>query len=149
MDNRVLDVVSVGDKALALALELAWHNAPGGKATHYKIVTLKERYQYWPDKAGVVIRHSVNLVEDPTGTPTLILLWHEEKNALALAYPHTLPQAVEFTRGWLGNVDYGEEPDHDGSNGKGWRVFTEGWGRVLSHNYTIVGVQPNWAMYGK
>jgi hypothetical protein len=26
---------------------------------------------------------------------------------------------------WLEEVDYGEEPDHDGANGKGWRVYCD------------------------
>ena len=32
MDNRLIDVTSEGDRALALAIELIWPNAAGRKA---------------------------------------------------------------------------------------------------------------------
>lgn len=146
MDNRTLDIVSEGDAPLGLALKLAWSNASGGKATHYKIAKLHEHVEYFGQPTS---RHHVVSRESPDGTPTLILLWHEEKGALPLPYPMELDEAIPFVIGWLKKAPYGEQPDHDGDNGAGWRVYTEAWGHVAGHAYAIVGVQPAWAMYGK
>jgi hypothetical protein len=146
MDNRTLDIVSEGSEALAMALKLAWPSAPGGKATHYKMLTLVEKVEYYGQPAT---HHVKTLKEDPKGVPTLILFWSAERDSTPLPYPMPLDQAITFVQGWLKQTDYGEEPDHDGNNHKGWRVFTESWGLVMGHHYTIVAVQPEWAMYGK
>ena len=146
MDNRTIDVTSEGGEHLAMAIRIAFANAPGGKATHYRIVKLKDKISYYGEPTS---RHYENLVEDPEGDPTLILLWHEGRNAIALPYPLEVDEAIAFVSGWLKNVDRGHQPDHDGDNGHGWRVFTEAWGHVAGEHYAIVGVQPAWAMYGK
>lgn len=146
MDNRTIDIVSEGNKSLEMALNIIWTNCPGGKATHYKIVKLKETISYYGKPTD---SHYSKLEEDQEGEETLILLWHEEKGAAVLPYPLELEDAISFVKGWLKNTNYHDEPDHDGSNGKGWRIFTEQWGHVAGHSYAIVGVQPRWAMYGK
>jgi len=149
MDNRTIDIISEGDDGLALALQLIWPNAPGGKATHYKMVNLIEKTEYYA-REGKVVYHSTSTTEDPKGTPTLILLWYDEHDARELPYALDLAGGVAFVRGWLAHkADYGPEPDHDGHNKRGWRIFTENWGHVAGHVYAIVGVQPAWAMYGK
>ena len=137
MDNRTLDVISEGEEALALALQLVWPNASGGYATAYKVASL---IQSGPERG---------LIEKDGGCPTLILLWEEERGTLPLAYPHDLKEATRFVFGWLRRADYGPEPDHDGHNQKGFRVFNEQWGHVAGYCYAIVGIQPAWAMYGK
>lgn len=146
MDNRTIDIVSEGNKALEMALNIVWANCPGGKATHYKIVKLKEEVEYYGSPTD---RHYTTLKEDKEGEDTLILLWNEEKGALPLPYFLELEEAINFIKGWLKKAEYQEQPDHDGSNGKGWRVFNEQWGHVAGHHYAIVGIQPQWAMYGK
>lgn len=51
---------------------------------------------------------------------------------------------------WLTSAaEYGPEPDHDGSNGRGWRVYNEDWGHVAGRWDAFFAVQPVWAMYGK
>lgn len=146
MDNRAIDITTQGTESLALALQLIWDNAPGGKATHYKVVRLREQTRYYGTPAT---SHHTELVEAADGTPTLILLWHEERGATALPFPLTRDDAPGFVAGWLKSAEYGREPDHDGSNERGFRVFTDGWGHVAGHHYGIAGVQPVWAMYGK
>lgn len=152
MDNRQVEVVSEGKAALALAVQLIWPNAPGGKASHYREVKLKPKTTYYGDPrnpdAGTT-HHSTSLAEDPKGCPTLILLWHGERGSQPLPYPLGFEQAVEFVHGWLGATDYGSEPDHDGSNGRGWRIFCDHWGHVAGHSSAVLGCQPAWAMYGK
>jgi hypothetical protein len=146
MDNRTVDIVSEGKKALQHAIGIIWSNAPGGKATHYKIAKYEEKVDYYGTPTS---RHIVSTKESIDGVLTLILFWHAEKDAIALPYPLTEDEAVNFIDGWLTKVEYEGQPDHDGDNGKGWRVFTEQWGHVAGNHYAIVGVQPVWAMYGK
>lgn len=146
MDNRQLDITSEGKASLEMALSIAWPGAAGGKATHYKVVGLEPKTQYY---GAPTSRHIETLAESEMGKTTLILLWGAERDAVQLPYPLDLKEAVTFVVGWLAHADYGIEPDHDGDNGKGWRVFTEAWGHVAGHHYAVVAVQPAWAMYGK
>ncbi len=152
MDNRRIDVTSVGEDALRMALSLVWPGATGGKASHYKIVNLKQVTTYYGEPTHRHLVESKEVTEagakDP-GVPTLILLWNAERDALPLPYPLELDETIPFVAGWLKRVPRGSQPDHDGDNDKGFRVFTESWGHVAGHHYAIVGVQPEWAMYGK
>ena len=164
MDNRSIDIKSEGDAALRKALEIIWDNAPGGHATHYMITNVTHQVRYWGDRLRgrepnleggeegqpqMFVHHSEEDVAGKDGDPTLILLWSHEGIAVPLPYPLDLEGAYGLVTGWLRQVEYGSEPGHDGSNGRGWRLFTDGWGHVAGHHYGIVGVQPLWAMYGK
>lgn len=145
MDNRKIDIVSEGKEDLRAALSIIWKNCPGGKATHFYVGKFKEEFNYVRGNNGVVTSHYSTNNECSDGTETLILLWHEEGKAIKLPFSLTLETSADFIDGWLGEVSYGREPDHDGDNGKGWRLLTDYWG----HHYGIVGIQPTWAMYGK
>lgn len=160
MDNRSINVVSEGPEALGIAMELVWDNAVGGKATHYKVANVFHRIRYYArlaaDNANVEVNgHQLHVhhwsqdEEAKDGRQTLILLWHEERDSIALPYPLNHVQAATFAADWLEHANYGRQPDHDGDNGRGWRAFTDGWGHVAGHHYAIVGIQPAWAMYGK
>lgn len=51
---------------------------------------------------------------------------------------------------WQANVaSYGPQPDHDGDNGKGLRVFNEAWARIGRMYQAFVAFEPTWIMYGK
>ncbi len=162
MDNQTIDVTSEGGEGIALALGIIWRKAaPGGKATHYKVIRTADSTSYYgkaiaPSDTGNVdgvpgvrVRHYRRTVESADGVQTLILLWHEEQGSTPLPFALDCKRAAEFITNWLGQADYGRQPDHDGDNGKGWRLFTESWGHVAGHHYAIIGVQPAWAMYGK
>lgn len=151
MDNRTIDVVSEGEDSLALALKLIWPSAPGGKATHYLIKNYGFETKYYQDTAGKVTHHFDTMIEDDgkRGVSTLILLWHEEGAAVPLPFPLDLTGVTQFVQNWLKVVDYGPQPDIDGSSDHGWRVFTERWGHVAGFHYAIVAIQPEWALYGK
>lgn len=129
MDNFHLDITSEGRESLELALRIAFgqHN----KAVAY-------------------------LVDPKKG---LVFFWHADKNEKGL---QTLPfkldaiGATDFAVRWLAEAEYGPEPGHDGSNGKGWRVYNDRWGRVSypdnehsGWSYSFVAVLPCWAWYGK
>lgn len=66
-----------------------------------------------------------------------------------LPFKMDLAQCAEFAWGWLQQADYGKEPDHDGDNGKGFRLYCEDWGHVAGRWEAFVAVEPCWAMYGK
>lgn len=154
MDNQQIDITSEGRNGIDLALQIIWNAAvPGGKASHYKVMRLKSETTYHQHEAhngrAAFISHHERLKEHPEGYETLILLWHDEAGAIPLPFKLDCKQSGQFVADWLGSLDYGHQPDHDGSNGKGWRLFTESWGHVVGHHYAIVGVQPQWAMYGK
>lgn len=84
----------------------------------------------------------------------MILLWHEESHAgfasLPLPFPLTIDAAVPFLWNFLETALYPDQPDHDGSNGKGFMVTTgDFWGHVEGMTYSILSVEPDWQMYGK
>lgn len=65
--------------------------------------------------------------------------------ALPLPFPLDATTAPQFVANWLAHATYPVEPEHDGSNEKGWHVFIEEddcWEVLLT-------VQPCWAMHGK
>lgn len=69
---------------------------------------------------------------------------------------HPLPVAMEleqvasFVEAWLATVDYGPEPDTDGSTGKSSRVYCEHWGQIDGHGWSsFVAIEPEWLVYGK
>jgi hypothetical protein len=163
MDNFKIDVVAEGEASLKAAIEIAFaHNAPGGKATHYKVVRLKKRVRYYANpstetlvdnlggEVGFHVHHFTELEEADDGVLTLILCWNDEDGAARLPFPLKAADAVPFVTGWLASEgDAGPVPDHDGDNDKGWRVFTDHWGHVAGCHYAIAGIQAQWAMYGK
>lgn len=80
----------------------------------------------------------------------LILYCYESKKMIPLPFKMNMCQAAGFAFGWLeGAAVYGQEPDHDGDNKHGWRVYCEDWGHVGHEHEAFVAIQPVWAMYGK
>lgn len=79
----------------------------------------------------------------------LVLYWGNSSHATRLPFPMTLEQAADFAAGWLDHAQYGSEPDHDGDNSKGWRLYCDSWGRVGGDDFAFAAVEPVWAMYGK
>lgn len=149
MDNRRIDITAEGVEDLGKALELIWRNAPGGKAVQFLEKKLEKVVDYFQNKESNISSHYSKLIESPTGVDTLILLWSENGKGVSLPYPLDINTVKPFVAGWLGTRNYGSQPDHDGSNGKGWRVFNEAWGHVFGNHYAICAIQPAWAMYGK
>lgn len=119
MDNFKINVVSEGKDDLVLAFKIAFR--------HKKDSIVG--YRVCPDKGLIFYRYA-------SQRPQVVHL------------PFTLDAegAADFAARWLEQASYGPEPDHDGDNGKGWRLY---WGQVASENETMVAVKPNWAMYGK
>lgn len=133
MDNFRIDVQSEGRDNLALVMQIIFKSHR--RATHYAI-----RGPEYSAKTPKPRR--------------LVLYWTQPSGSGSdgvLPLPFTLDQegATDFAHNWLKELDYGTEPDHDGDNGKGWRVYNEAWGHVDSHWAGFVAISPAWAMYGK
>lgn len=50
---------------------------------------------------------------------------------------------------WLTETEFPQQPDHDGSNSRGWRIYNETWGHVEGSFYGCFAVEPRWQMHGK
>lgn len=85
----------------------------------------------------------------------LILSWHNEtaynKPAKWNAFMTPLDPAgvAPMVLEWLKGQDFGKEPDTDGHNKKGFRVYNESWGRIGNDPYAFVAIEPEWITYGK
>lgn len=123
MDNFHIDITSEGD--LRSAMELAFRQP----------VFRAEGYLIDPDRG-------------------LIFFWggfnnHPPDGLIRLPFKLDAIGAADFAERWLAEQDYGEQPDHDGDNGRGWRLYNDEWGRVGGLTYSFIAVKPEWAMYGK
>ncbi len=124
MDNFRIDITAEGDALLVKAMEVAFTNCPGQTAEAYLISPEKGLVFFWSPKDS-------------------------SQSLVPLPFKLDAAGAADFARRWLAEADYGREPDHDGDNGKGWRVYCEGWGRIDGYSYSFVAVKPCWAWYGK
>jgi hypothetical protein len=130
MDNKHISIQSAGRHAFDLAFKVSFMSEydkeePKAKATHY--FEHKEK--------------------------GLVFLWSEDKSVNSVKLPVALnwKGAAELAWQWLSDQpeeNYQDYLDHDGSNGKGFRVYNEVWGHVISH-YAIIAVLPIWAWHGK
>lgn len=145
MDNFHIDILAEGEKTLAEAIRIAFrHNAPGQRATHWAIIEHAFRGIEWHERDA----------PGPT-RPTMVFYWSDpsDKRATSTVVELKHGEATVMIQRWLESLKekgkWPRQPDHDGSNGHGYRVFVEGWGHVHDNHYAIVAVQPTWAMYGK
>lgn len=111
---------------------------------------------------------------DVDGKPYLILMWNEgdgRTKGTPLMARMTDPRAIaDQLYSWLTEQQYGEEPDHDGSNRRGWKATQAGpaitrvdnphhdpkWEYSQRYNCTydrsshdVICVQPHWIEYHK
>lgn len=149
MDNAHIDVTSEGNETLAKTLDLAFgkfHKAigyairaavPSEKHPAEVMADPKNAYMLKPKRAAKPLR--------------LVFFWTAPtaKDFVALPFKLDAKGAADFAARWLAEADYGKQPDHDGDNEKGWRVYNEAWGHVDDEYAGFVAVTPSWAMYGK
>jgi len=119
MDNFKIDITSDGREGFDLAMQIAFQGRI--KAIGWKEVADKGIMLYWTKADGINL---LPVPLDAAGSSDLVWLW-------------------------LGGQDYGKEPDHDGSNGRGWRIYNEQWRRVNNEWEAFIAIKPAWAMYGK
>lgn len=73
-------------------------------------------------------------------------------NANWFPYEMDSKEISDFVWGWLKHADYGEEPDTDGSTGKGFHFRARDFGDLMEgcDEYAVaVIVSPEWFIYGK
>lgn len=81
----------------------------------------------------------------------LVFFWTKHEAMRPFPSPLNMDRCAEVAFDWLqSTAKYGQQPDHDGDNEKGWRCFTEGWGQIAKFGYAaFIAVEPCWMMYGK
>lgn len=100
---------------------------------------------------GIALKHSKCVGYRIDKEKGLVLMWTKRDipEYVALPYEMNLEQIIEFAWGWLqATPPEGNQPDHDGSNGRGFKMITNGWGQVDSWQ-EFIAIKPIWAMYGK
>lgn len=128
MDNFGFNVTCEGDETFKRTLQLALDMRMFKQSTHYMITKEHGLVFFWSEPKDV----------------------KKDAPVQPLPYPMDAKALIDFALNWLRNgADYGKQPDHDGDNGKGWRIYVEGWGLIAGSHYAIIGILPAWAMYGK
>jgi hypothetical protein len=166
-DNFGVTVCSEGRVHFDAAVRIAWASAAGGKATHYltpipahnciECCGSGKGYALSLEQEWETVSFRCKECSGSGKKPAksgIVLLWHEDVvhgvPALALPYPLTVDAAINFLDHWLNCAEFPPQPDHDGSNGRGFIVTTgDFWGHVEGSHYAFVGIYPNWQMYGK
>ena len=151
MDNSRIIVVSETEEEFRAAIHLAFKRAP---------TQLAEAWWLWNPRASLtpmpgIIRNQYEkdrpeeLLGVVIGAPCLVFSWHAEEKMYPFPSKISSQLAATFAWEWLSKQNYGQQPDHDGSNHKGFIVFNDAWGHFAGNHYSFVGVGPAWAMYGK
>jgi len=87
----------------------------------------------------------------------LILLWGNNGNCKELPCPLDFAGVVQLILNYLQSEEissveckgWDRDADHDGDNGKGWRIFVEDWGHVEGNSCVICAIKPCFIWYGK
>jgi len=144
-DNRLFCVNGKSKKRFELAIRLLM-------ASEYEKEYTATGWYFHKDKGFVLVW---SCKEDKANIFT---------NRLGQPFPPTTEELIEILWEWLKsdeaktvttNVDWEENFDHDGSNGLGWKVYTEEWGHIhsigqdLADHYSFAAVKPVYLWYGK
>jgi hypothetical protein len=131
-DNKVFNVNGRGLEMLRTALKLAY-------AQHGDNTTAKA-WRFVP-------------------THGFVLLWWVSPGDGSNAFPCPMSAdgVVSMVWEWLDGADakamtcegWDADEDHDGSNSRGWRVFTGDWGQVAGNTSTICAIRPSYLWHGK
>jgi len=84
----------------------------------------------------------------------LVLYWGQPSEVSPspkeLPYELDVKAAISFAWNWLRQAEWPREPDHDGSNERGFYVSTgDTWGHAGGSFYGIIQIKPDWLEYGK
>lgn len=106
---------------------------------HFSLAFALAFYEVQKFRDPVVTHYSI----DANG---LTFFWQGggEGRVMLLPYKMSVDAAREFARSYLKVAEYGPQPEHDGSNRKGWSVSTAG-----QPYYAVLRVKPEWMIYSK
>lgn len=136
MSNFDLNATTRGRENLARLMAVVFSTRH--VATHYKI--------------DVAVTRDRPLGDVIDAKPRLSLFWSDTKDALPLPYPlDTADKATDFVWNWLQSAEYGQQPDHDGSNTADGFIFSNAhitgpYGRTFT---AICSVSPEWSEHHK
>lgn len=144
-DNFHFDLTGV---PLSLSLQIA--------TLHHKAIGYREQVRTRGEKWGVQVPSTeiegFGRMRPKPIDVRLILFWSDQNVHTPINRFPAVMGADELEiviRAWLNERNYGSQPDHDGDNDKGWRIYNEGWGHVNSEYQAFAAVEPVWLMYGK
>ena len=140
MDNFKINVLSESRASFDLAMQLAftgkWRNKT---ATGYII-----------DKVPYTVGWSS---KDPDATltvPRFVLFWADDDKVIKLPYEMDWKACANLIWPWLEKLEYPPQPGHDGSNGKGFKLYNDAWGHIEPYSWrSFLAIEPEWAWYGK
>lgn len=131
-DNYLIDIVCDRKETFDLAFALV-------ASMHYSLSTIG--IIGWTEKKGALLLFT-NMLDSDKPKVTL--------------FPSRLSiqAAAEIAWNWLSTREYPQEPDQDGSNKKGYRIFTNSepddiWYQPMGMFGALLAVKPEWCMYGK
>ena len=80
---------------------------------------------------------------------TFFLAEHPESTALPAKLDCKAIMAI--VQQWLETeAEYPRQPDHDGDNKRGFRIYNEAWGHIEPFGWqAFMAIEPMWTMYGK
>lgn len=139
MDNLHFDITGELGSDMESAFMIATR---GGRRTAvgYKILEKRLEKIARPGRSDIPIQ-----IEK-----TLVFYWVTAHEVQMLPFELDVKGMIDFTTRWLGvNPPVRPEPDHDGDNGKGFRIWCDSWGHVNSEYQAFVAIKPEWACYGK
>lgn len=162
LDNARLDIVSEGPDALKLALELGLLHTPSGSVRAESEHPTLGLVFFWTlppkwDRRGRTLREDAT-AETLDGFPRLGVALPAPREDCPFSSPIKgygyglrLPGLLARVETYLKKVHYLPPPGalDDVGKSKGFRVYTEAWGRVGSSEYSAFAVQPAWAYQGK
>lgn len=182
MDNRLFNINGENFYQFKLALQLllsekeedldfnvlsTWGRI-GTNVRGYKFNNKKGLILYWHLNDNKGVTPIEELIVDSTEPKIkklirkykLALLNDDIKNRVGIPFEllvYSLWNWFTNFKGWndLEFADWEENADHDGSNSKGFRIYTEDWGRIngtssyTSEDYSIGAIKPVYLWYGK
>lgn len=132
-DNFKFLIEAHGMPALKAALDIVFmaHSSVTHWAVDISVLSNRKRLIFFWSDPGPVYNGSL---------PALA--------AVPIGYKASAPTALAFIQQWLAEQDYGDQPDHDGSNSAGFRVEA---GELYSAygRYAAMVITPVWAEHGK
>ncbi len=131
MDNRIFNVNGKGEESLLKTLELAFLQSGYKTAVAWRVTEKHGLILYW----ALSSNHNKDISKFPS--------------------PVTANEVLPTVLAWLNSdaktemTGWDRDADHDGDNGKGWRVFCEDWGHVADDWSAFIAIKPAMMWYGK